>query len=123
VSADAKAAQVKGCCAKTATAKGCCSAVKADKVEQSADKKTAMTTIAVEDMECPTCAKKIVAKLTEVTGVAKADPDVKTSKLTVTAKEGSSPSPKAMWEAVEKAGFKPTKLEGPGGTFTAKPKD
>jgi len=79
--------------------------------------------IAIEDMECPTCAKKIVAKVNEVTGVAKSEADVKTQKLTVTAKDGASPSPKAMWEAIEKVGFKPTKLEGPGGTFTSKPKD
>jgi hypothetical protein len=32
-------------------------------------------------------------------------------------------SPKALWEAVEKAKKTPAKLAGPGGTFTARPKD
>ena len=35
--------------------------------------------------------------------------------------EGKTVSAKALWEAVEQAGFKPTKLEGPTGKFTAKP--
>lgn len=32
------------------------------------------------------------------------------------------PSPKAQWEAVKRAGYKPTKLEGPQGTFDSRPK-
>jgi len=84
---------------------------------------TGMTVISVEDMDCPSCAKRVVGKVKEVSGVANAEADVKTSQLKVTAREGSRPSPKAMWEAVEKAGFKPTKLEGPAGNFTAKPSE
>jgi len=88
---------------------------------QTTAKKPATTVIDVEDLDCPSCAKKVVAKMKAVTGVARAEADVKTSKLRVTAAESVSPSPKAMWEAVEAAGFKPTRLEGPAGAFTVKP--
>src|SRR5262249_43948091 len=37
-------------------------------------------------------------------------------------KPGQAVSPRALWEAVEKAGKTPTKLEGPSGTFTARPR-
>jgi Cu+-exporting ATPase len=82
-----------------------------------------VTVIAVEDMDCPSCAKKVVAKLNEVPGVGKVEADTKESRLTVTPKGKAAPSAKAMWEAVEKAGYKPTRLEGPAGKFTASPKE
>ena len=103
-------------------AKGCCAvATKADAKE--AGPAANVTPIAVEDMDCPSCAKKVVAKLTEVPGVEKVVADIKASKLRVTPKGKGNPSPKAMWQAVEKAGFTPTRLEGPGGTFAALPKE
>lgn len=79
------------------------------------------TVIAVEGLHCPGCAKKLTAKLKAVAGVATAAANVKTALATVTPKEAAKPSPRAMWEAVEEAGFKPTRIEGPGGTYTAKP--
>jgi copper chaperone CopZ len=102
------------CCA----ASDACQATAAD-----AAPAAGVTVIAVEEMDCPTCAKKVVAKLNEVAGVAKAVADTKESKVSVTAKEKATPSPKALWEAVEKAGFKPTRIQGPGGTFTSLPKE
>jgi len=81
----------------------------------------APTKITVPDMHCMGCAKKIAAKLYEVPGVAKVEANIEATTLTVTPKPQQAPSPKAMWEAVEKAGYKPTKLEGPSGTFTKKP--
>jgi copper chaperone CopZ len=67
------------------------------------------------------CAKKMASQLYQVPGVAEVRADVKASALFVGAKPGQAPAPRALWEAVEKAGYKPTKLQGPGGTFTAKP--
>lgn len=108
--AEAKKTAAKGCCGK-----GCCAvAVKAD---------AGVTVIAVKDMECPSCAKKVIARLNEVPGVEKVVADTKASKLTVTPKAKAAPSAKAMWEAVEKAGFEPTRLTGPAGKFTASPKE
>lgn len=82
----------------------------------------ATTTISVPEMHCSGCAKKVTTKLTGLTGVAKAEADMKAKTITVTPKAGSVLSPKAVWEAVEQAGEEPTKLTGPSGTFTAKPK-
>jgi len=114
------------CCEDDSCSEGSpCCAEKDTCCEASADvaSATGVIVIAVEEMDCPTCAKKVIAKLNEVAGVAKAVADTKASKVSVTATEKATPSPKALWEAVENAGFKPTKLEGPGGTFTSLPKE
>ncbi len=87
-----------------------------------AEKKPAATVITIEDLDCPVCAKKVVKTLTEVPGVAEVKIDVEKHTATVSAQAEKTPSPRAMWDAVERAGFKPTKLEGPGGAFTAKPR-
>lgn len=79
------------------------------------------TRITVPDMDCEVCAKKAVAKLTAVAGVAKVDVNIEARTLTVTPKENEVLSPKALWEACVAGEQEPTKLEGPGGTFTAKP--
>lgn len=79
------------------------------------------TTITVPDMDCASCAKKLGAKVGEVPGVAKIEYSVETRTLKVTPQSGAAPSPKALWEAVEKGGKDPSKLEGPSGTFTKKP--
>lgn len=79
------------------------------------------TTITVPEMDCPSCAKKIADQVAKVEGVAKAEADVKTKLIKVTPKEGKTPSPKSLWEAVEKLEKAPTRLEGPAGVFTTKP--
>ena len=79
----------------------------------------AQTTITISDLDCPSCAKKVAAKLSEVPGVEKVETDVDSQTAKVTAK--ATVSPKALWEAVEKAKKTPAKIEGPGGTFTKKP--
>lgn len=81
----------------------------------------APTTITVPDMDCASCAKKVGGKVAEVPGVAKVEYNVEARTVKVTPKPGTALSPKALWEAVEKANQAPTKLEGPGGVFTAKP--
>lgn len=79
------------------------------------------TTITVPEMDCASCAKKVGGKVGEVPGVAKVEYDVQARTLKVTPKPGSTLSPKALWEAVEKGGKDPSKIEGPGGTHTKKP--
>jgi copper chaperone CopZ len=79
------------------------------------------TTITIPEMDCASCAKKVGGKVAEVTGVAKVEYDVKARTLKVTHKAGATPSPKALWEAVESGGKGPSKLEAPGGTHTKKP--
>lgn len=78
--------------------------------------------ISIKDMHCPACAKKISDRLKVVVGVQGVSTDVKAGTATVTGHASKNPSPKALWEAVERAGFKPVKLDGPAGSFSAKPK-
>jgi len=80
------------------------------------------TVITIPGMHCAGCAKKVTDKLNTVVGVAKAEADMTTKTIKVTAKADKTLSPKALWEAVEKGDLTPTKLDGPGGTFTEKPK-
>lgn len=47
--------------------------------------------------------------------------DVKEATATVTPKKDKAPSPKELWEAVVKAGYAPSLLEGPAGKFEKKP--
>jgi copper chaperone CopZ len=82
----------------------------------------AVTKITVPDLDCPSCAKKVVAKLQAVEGVAEAKADVETKIITVTAKPKARLSALALWEACEKGGQDVSKIEGPDGTITAKPK-
>lgn len=89
--------------------------------QASAQTSTKDTVISIEDLDCPTCAKKVEKSVAAVPGVAGVKTDVKTMTATVTPQGDKRPSARALWEAVEKAGFRPTKLEGPGGTFTSKP--
>jgi copper chaperone CopZ len=80
------------------------------------------TTISVQGMHCAGCASKVAGNLQVVAGVQKAEVNAERAVAIVIAKASLAPSPRAMWEAIEKAGYKPTKLVGPTGTFTTKPR-
>ena len=80
------------------------------------------TVITLKVLTCESCAKKVAAQLKEVAGVSDVKMDVKSKTASVVAKSNATPSPKKLWEAVEKAGKVPVKLAGPSGTFMAKPK-
>lgn len=80
------------------------------------------TKLTVPDMDCVSCAKKVGNKVAEVKGVGKVEYNVQGRTVTVTPKTNETLSPKALWEAVVAAGQEPSKLEGPTGTFTTKPK-
>jgi len=82
----------------------------------------AETVITIEGMHCAGCAKKVARKLEAVKHVASVKVDAKTGLATVIPATKETVSPKLLWEAVETAGYKPTKLAGPSGTFTKKPK-
>ena len=79
------------------------------------------TKISVPGIHCDGCAKKLATALAEVKGVATIKTDVEAKTVTVTAKPKSVLSPQALWDAAEKAKKPPMKLEGPSGTFTARP--
>ena len=79
------------------------------------------TVIAVEGLKCPNCAKKIVARLSEVPGVGKVQVSMEKSTITVQPKGLQMPSPAELWETVARLGVKPVTMKGPAGTFTSKP--
>jgi len=79
------------------------------------------TKISAPDMDCEVCAKKVMAKLNAVPGVAKVEPDFETHTLTIIPKVGETPSPKSLWEACIAGGQDPARLEGPSGVFTSAP--
>lgn len=81
-----------------------------------------VTTISVKGMQCAACASHVSEHLQAIPGVAKAQADAAKAVAVITAKGNANPSPRALWEAVEKAGYTPVKIVGPGGTFTSKPK-
>lgn len=80
------------------------------------------TTINVKGMQCAACASHVAESLQNISGVAKAEADAAKAIAVVTPRADVTPSPKALWEAVEKAGYTPVKLVTPSGTFTSKPK-
>jgi copper chaperone CopZ len=75
--------------------------------------------IYVSDMHCAGCAKKIAGKLYRVKGVVKVRTNLKQNLAVVTPQPKKQVDAKAAWVAVQKAGFKPTKMIGPEGTFVA----
>ena len=80
------------------------------------------TTIHVHDMHCADCAKQIARKLYALPGVVEVRADVNKNIAYVVPQKDKSLSSRAMWEAVESAGFKVARLESPQGTFTTKPR-
>jgi copper chaperone CopZ len=79
------------------------------------------TTIYVHDMHCGECAKKIARKLYAIPGVVEVRADVNNNIAYVVPQKDKALSARTMWDAVESAGFAVAKLQGPQGTYTAKP--
>lgn len=80
------------------------------------------TVVTVEGEMCGGCVKKIKAALAEVKGIAEVTGDSKAKTVTIVPAPAVNLSPRALWEAIEKAGKKPVLLAGPHGTFKSKPK-
>ncbi|MCA9154771.1 MAG: heavy-metal-associated domain-containing protein, partial [Planctomycetales bacterium] len=74
-----------------------------------------------KDMHCATCAQKIAAKLYAVPAVLEVRADVKSNTAYIVPQSNKQVSPRALWEAVEAAGFEPVALNGPSGSFKSKP--
>jgi copper chaperone CopZ len=82
---------------------------------------TGTTTIEIKGMHCAVCAGKVSKSLQQVAGVAQAQADATKANAVITPATDAKPSPRLLWEAVEKAGYVPLKLTGPSGVFTSKP--
>ncbi|MDA0661129.1 MAG: heavy-metal-associated domain-containing protein [Planctomycetota bacterium] len=77
--------------------------------------------IHIKAIHCAACAKKISKKLHGVDGVHEVKADVKKDLAVVSPVKDKSLSARALWEAVEAAGFKPIKIVAPSGTYNEKP--
>ena len=82
----------------------------------------AYTRVVLDDIHCMGCAKKISKQVTAVPGVAEMRVDLKSKSIWAMHKPGMTPSPKALWEAVEEADHTPTRMDTPAGSLTSKPK-
>ena len=82
----------------------------------------AYTRVVLDDIHCMGCAKKISGKVTAVPGVAEMRVDLKAKTIWAMHKPGMTPSPKALWDAVEAADHTPTRMDTPAGSLTSKPK-
>ena len=91
-------------------------------ITNAASPKPVATTITIDGEMCAGCLAKLKREIVTVSGVAGVDGNVEKKTVTVQSKPRITLSPKALWEAVEKAGKKPAKLTGPSGSFTSKPK-
>lgn len=80
------------------------------------------TSVLIRGMHCAACANKVSKKLKAVANVESAEVNAEKGIAVIIATEGKELSSKALWEAVEKTGYKPTELKGPQGTFNSKPK-
>ena len=81
----------------------------------------AYTRVVLEDLHCMGCAKKISKHVTAVPGVAEMRVDLKARTIWAMHRQGRTPSPKALWEAVEAADHRPTRMDTPADSYTAKP--
>jgi copper chaperone CopZ len=80
------------------------------------------TTIYVHDMHCSDCAKKIARKLYAIPGVVEVRADVNKNVAYVVPQKDKTIAPRAVWEAVESAGFAVARLDSPQGSYQSKPR-
>lgn len=80
------------------------------------------TVITVGEM-CGGCVKMINAKFDNVKGIASVRCDIKAKTVTMTPASGYRLNSRVLWEMMDEIGKTPTKLAGPDGVFTSKPKE
>ena len=73
----------------------------------------------VDDLHCAGCARKVARKIFGVKGVVRVETNVKANRAVITPQAKAKLSGPAIWSAVQKAGFRPVKLIGPEGVYTA----
>jgi len=80
-----------------------------------------VTKVSLKELHCEGCLKKVTKELVKVPGVTSVRGDLDSATLFISHKPGMNPSPRGMWEAIEKGSQTPTRMEGPTGIFTQKP--
>jgi copper chaperone CopZ len=77
------------------------------------------TVIFVEDLHCATCAKKVTSRLFKQKGVQRVRTSIALDAAVVTPQAKKTLDTTAAWAALQAAGYQPTRLVGPAGTFIA----
>ena len=77
--------------------------------------------IQVTNIHCKFCARRIDKSLSAVSGVGDVRIDIGKNVIYVIPAQRQAPSAKAMWQAVETAGFKLVSLSTPRGVYREKP--
>jgi hypothetical protein len=85
------------------------------------EKKIVTTTVTVGEM-CGGCVKQITAHFDKIKEVTKIKCDIESRSVMLFPAKDVRLSPIKVWETMESIGKKPSKLVGPDGTFTSKPK-
>ena len=86
-----------------------------------AETQSAATIVTIQGEMCGGCVKKMQGTLAKVPGIASVEGNAVEKTMTIVPASETKLSPKAIWEAIEKAGKKPAKLVGPDGEFVSKP--
>lgn len=87
-----------------------------------AEEKKRYSAIYVTDMHCTECARKIARKLYAVPGVVQVKANVPKDLAFVIHQKNKDPDPRALWQAVEDAGFEVVKIHTPNVVLTEKPR-
>ncbi len=79
------------------------------------------TVVSIKGLHCAACATKVTKKLQALSNVKSATVDSEKGTAVVVPMALKDVSSRAIWEAVESAGYKPVELKGPSGTYKEKP--
>jgi copper chaperone CopZ len=81
----------------------------------------AYTRVTLEELHCAGCARRISEKVTAVPGVAEMRVDLEKKTIFAIHKPSMTPSPKALWNAIEQTDHTPIRMDTPTRTYTSKP--
>lgn len=81
----------------------------------------AYTAVVLDDIHCMGCARKIAKHVHTVPGVFEMRVDLKTKMIWAMHRQGMTPSPGALWDAIEAADHLPKKMQTPTAIYTSKP--
>ncbi len=88
----------------------------------SRDPEITLTAISMTGMEGNSCAKAVTSQLLKVPGTKSVRVLIQTGGVVIESQPGVRPSARALWEAVERVGFLPWRLEGPTGIYRERPR-
>lgn len=77
------------------------------------------TLVFFEDLHCSACAKKVTGRLFKLKGVVRVRTSVKLDVAVITPQSKKPFDAELAWKTLQKAGYQPTRLDGPAGVYLA----